>query len=361
MKKKQLAFLAVDPIGIPLLRGIFQGLSLEFNITVYTFMRVDKAKVPSGIRLRSCPDRLHQRLKYAWLTLLFGVDHMQVTFDVLHAQSALPGGVLARRLSRMFNIPFLITLIGGEVENMSEVPFGDLRNPKLKSITKKVCVDAQSLTVMSSYQATSVRENLSINRHIVVLPYTPMVRELPSKTSLSPILNLVHVAYHHPVKNHLMLLECFQLIVSKMKATLTVIGKNYDTPFFEMAEKSGVADHIRVVGGIEHAELEKYYRAADIMLHTSWYEGLPAVAVEAMAHGVVVCGTRVGIISDFADQFTVATPIGDSLALANAVNELVRDEKRFFQFRRSAHEWIRNHDQKYYVREITRLYNDIGS
>jgi len=356
IKKPKIAFFGVGLVGIPLLNQILTSLGKQYNLTIYSFMRVDAGSVPKGIKLRSAPNKMHQRLKYLLLGSYFLYDHLRSPYHLLHAQSAFPGGVLARRLGIICRLHWIVTLIGGEVECLSKIPFGDLRNHALRSITKRVCIDASVLTVMSHYQAQSVKNNLSLNRDIVVLPYAPVVRPWKEKKLATP-LKLLHIAYHHPVKNHSMLLRCVDALRNSMPVHLTIIGSNYGERFRSEIDALGLQELITIQGVVDHRNLNAFFDDAHILVHTSWYEGLPAVAVEAMASGVVVCGTRVGIIADFADSFCVAVNVDDHLALASAILNVYNHKDRYENIRLAAYQWVGDNDQTNYLRQITTYYS----
>src|SRR5687767_14831150 len=132
MVRKRIAIIGVGIIGIPVLTEILNRLSKDFAITVYSFIPIEGGKVPL-IRIRCLPKfPIHQKLQYIFLGLWFTLDNFISPYQVIHAQSAFPGGVLARWLGKLFHIPWMVTLIGGEVEAIPYVPFGDLLNPKLK-------------------------------------------------------------------------------------------------------------------------------------------------------------------------------------------------------------------------------------
>ena len=60
------------------------------------------------------------------------------------------------------------------------------------------------------------------------------------------------------------------------------------------ARLEGVADNVRFIGAVDHAELPEYYAAADVCVVPSYYESFGLVAVEAMACGTPVVASRVG-------------------------------------------------------------------
>ncbi|MQB00347.1 MAG: glycosyltransferase [Actinobacteria bacterium] len=59
----------------------------------------------------------------------------------------------------------------------------------------------------------------------------------------------------------------------------------------------GVADLVRFVGPVPHADLPSYYRAADLTLVCSHYESFGLTALESQACGTPIIGTAVGALS----------------------------------------------------------------
>lgn len=62
----------------------------------------------------------------------------------------------------------------------------------------------------------------------------------------------------------------------------------------QLAASLGIESRVRFVGAVEQSELPRYYNAADVCVMPSYYESFGLVAVEAMACGTPVIGSRVG-------------------------------------------------------------------
>ena len=75
-------------------------------------------------------------------------------------------------------------------------------------------------------------------------------------------------------------------------------------------------------------DLTGFFSDARINLIASDMEGFPFVIVEGMAAGAVPVSTNVGTISDFIDhgKHGLLVPVGDSIALSDAIMELITDE-----------------------------------
>ncbi len=118
------------------------------------------------------------------------------------------------------------------------------------------------------------------------------------------------------------LLESAEIAVKKNpKLVFVVVGKGPD--FKQVKEKikqSGLQRNFRLTGFVSDEDLPSYYNVADLfVLPSKSGEGLPLVALEAMACGLPVIATNVGGISEVLDEdFGKLVPpdLPDSLAEA---------------------------------------------
>jgi len=94
-----------------------------------------------------------------------------------------------------------------------------------------------------------------------------------------------------------------------------------------LAAREGVADRLRLIGRVEHADLPALYRSADIVVCVPWYEPFGMAAVEAMACGVPVVAAAVGgLVDTVVDGGTgLHVPPRSPERVAEAVVDLAED------------------------------------
>jgi glycosyltransferase involved in cell wall biosynthesis len=87
----------------------------------------------------------------------------------------------------------------------------------------------------------------------------------------------------------------------------------------------GVADRVRIVDGIDHAEMPDFYRLADVMLSIPSSDATPVTLLEAMACGTPVVATDLPSIREWMGDLDPAAlvPVDDPAATARAISRLL--------------------------------------
>ena len=158
------------------------------------------------------------------------------------------------------------------------------------------------------------------------------------------------------------LLESAEIAVKKNpKLVFVVVGKGPD--FKEVKEKiadSGMQRQFRVTGFVSDEDLPFYYNLSDLfVLPSKSGEGLPLVALEAMACGLPVIATNVGGISEvMSGGYGKLVPPNSPEALADAILEFSR--KDLLGLRKSLREMVK---QKYSwnknVEKLGKIYEEL--
>jgi glycosyltransferase involved in cell wall biosynthesis len=118
-----------------------------------------------------------------------------------------------------------------------------------------------------------------------------------------------------------------------LDVTASVVG---DGPARAKAQAAvrrlGLTEHVRFLGSVGQDELRAHYARADIFCLPSFAEGIPVVAMEAMAMELPVVSTRIMGIPELVEHGVhgLLVPPGRLDALIDAIERLVRapDERR---------------------------------
>ncbi|MFC7532884.1 glycosyltransferase [Actinoplanes sp. GCM10030250] len=105
-----------------------------------------------------------------------------------------------------------------------------------------------------------------------------------------------------------------------------------------LAEHCGVGGRVTLAGAVPAHEMPQWYRSADIVAATPWYEPFGLTPLEAMACGVPVVATAVGGLTDtVVDGITGdLVPPHDPRALGVALRRLATDEVRRYGYAAAA-------------------------
>jgi glycosyltransferase involved in cell wall biosynthesis len=137
---------------------------------------------------------------------------------------------------------------------------------------------------------------------------------------------ILFVGSLEPVKDPGMLVRAFvALAADRPGLGLAIAGDgSLRAALDDLIGRLGVQDRVRFLGRLPRAGMPRVYRSASVLAVPSRHEGQSMVAVEAVACGLPVVGTRVGILPELGAAATTV-PIGDEPALTAALASLLDD------------------------------------
>lgn len=135
----------------------------------------------------------------------------------------------------------------------------------------------------------------------------------------------------HPAKNHWRLIAAFERFKAARKSPwqLVLAGSDWHgaDAIHAAIRRSPFSHDIRGLGFVSETELPLLYRAAEVFVYPSLYEGFGLPPLEAMACGCpVLCSTR-GALGEVADGAAATVDPEDIAALQGQLTRLAKDKK----------------------------------
>ncbi|MEQ8673545.1 MAG: glycosyltransferase family 4 protein [Aggregatilineales bacterium] len=268
--------------------------------------------------------------------------HKKRPFDVLHAMWADETGLLANWAGKWLNIPVVVSIAGGELVGFKDINYGLQRSAFSRWTVAQALYGADAVVVACDYV-----ENLLIQRgyrippdkiHTIALGVDTNVFRPDAK--VKTVKNrLIHAASLVGVKDQATLLRA----VARLPETeLLIIGEgNLRADLQALAKNLHITQRVTFAGAIHHLELPRHYQTAALNVLTSRHEGLGMVTLEAAACGVPTISTHVGLLPDV-PEMGVTVPVGDDVALADAINTLLNDDEKRAELTTSARKAIKS-------------------
>lgn len=208
-------------------------------------------------------------------------------YDLIHAHAFLPG-ITARLLMLFRGIPALFTVHGTSI------------GTKLNNFFSRWLEKFILTQIRYSAQITVSRDFLkfkNINKRINYIPNGVDIKlfdEQAGSKSKTPI--LIFVGRLHPQKNLPKLIEAIKIVKEKMPdIKLLIVGRGEQKQLIEkLVKKLQLRRNIKLVGQKTRLDLVKLYKASNLFILPSIYEGQPLTLLEAWAAKIPVVVSRTG-------------------------------------------------------------------
>ncbi len=216
--------------------------------------------------------------------------------DVLHAHFAVPTGAVAWAASKVTGIPYVLTAHLGDVPGGVPEQTGDLFR-WVQPFTVPIWKGAAATTAVSSFVGGLARKAYGLTPEVILngmpLPPPPaLIAQHPPR--------LLFVGRMSVQKNPLLAVHALGLL-KELPWHCTLLG---DGPLLTEArsesERLGLAGRMDFRGWASSADVSEAMNRSEILLMPSLSEGLPMVAIEALASGLAIAGSRIGGLADVA-------------------------------------------------------------
>jgi len=323
-----------------------------------------------GVYFHEVPVRHYPLFDYVPYTLSLAAMQHEVAqrehLDLLHVHYAIPHattGYLAKQmLAGERDLKVVTTLHGTDITLVGQ-------DPSYKSITQFSIEQSDAVTAVSEYLRDETYRSFGCaGCYIEVIPnfvdpaqYRPG-HEPECRSALGPSDHrvLLHISNFRPVKRVRDVVRIFARVRARMPATLVLVGDGPDRPEAEdEARLLGVSGDVRALGRIEN--VAQLIRCSDLVLLPSTNESFGLVALEALATGVPVVGSRAGGLVEVVThgETGVLEPPGDVDAMAAGAIALLEDRAMWRRYSEQAIEHAQVFTTARIVPRYETLYHDV--
>lgn len=230
-------------------------------------------------------------------------------FDLIDAHYFYPDGVAAIWLGRYFGKPVTITGRGTDLNLIPQYMLPrKLIQAAIRSSAGMITVCQALKEPLLALGAEDARVRV-LRNGVDLTMFRPMERaSVRAKLGLTRT-TLASVGHLIARKAHDIVIKAMRLLPD---CDLLIAGDGpEDAALRALAKEQGVADRVRFLGRLGHAELREVYAASDILVLASSREGWANVLLEAMA-----CGTPVVASNVWGTPEVVAAPEAGELMAA---------------------------------------------
>ncbi len=251
--------------------------------------------------------------------------------DVIHALFAVPSGLPAVLLGRLFGIPVVLTLIGADVfDPHPTAGVSTHENPALRSVVRWVIGQATAVSAISddTRQRAVTYHRAPSDLPIIPLGLVPPVA-LPDRRhqGRDAPFRLVTIGRLIPRKTIHLLLEALSRL-SDVPVPLDIIGDGpLRAALRQRAAELGLSSRVHFHGAVSDEEKWQLLRNADGFISASAHEGFGMVFLEAMYAGLPIIATTSGGQTDIlrSGEHALLVPPGRVDHLAHAIRLLSKD------------------------------------
>jgi glycosyltransferase involved in cell wall biosynthesis len=256
-------------------------------------------------------------------------------YDIINTHFAVPAGIVGVILSKLFRVPLVSTIIGGDIYDPSRASQG-YDNIVLKNVIRAVLVGSSKTVAISSdikkralqhYLGKGKRDISVINYGLVREPFVAVSRRDlglgDEKFYIVTVCRLVKrkgLEYLIRALNHL----------KEKKIQLLIVGEGPERDnLTRLSKELGVSGNVKFLGAIWGERKYQYLSVADTFVLPSLHEGFGIVFLEGMYCKLPIITTKTGgqtdLIEDGENGFLV--PTNDYMSLAKKIRLLYEDKK----------------------------------
>ncbi len=296
----------------------FEGLKEEEqigNIHVY--------RIPCGRKRKEQSNAL-EMLRFLKPALKKGRELCkQNSYDLIHCHFIIPTGYAARKLSKEFSIPYILSCHGSDVPGYNPDRF-QLLHKLLHPFWKKIIDDAKLVLAPSEHMRNLVLKHYPSEEKVKTIYWGMEKAPKPGRKEKTII--FAGRLFERKGAQHLieaakgMDLQGYEILI---------VGNG---PMRKQLEESAKGSNVRFLGWLPRDKLLDLYSTASIFVFPSTQESFGMVVIEAMAAGMAVIAANDSALPEVVGDAGVLVEPKNSEAIRTALFGLISNPKKIKEF-----------------------------
>jgi len=260
--------------------------------------------------------------------------------EIVHLHVATKQGLIPLFLKRVYGIPYIATEHwsgyypenGSFMNQVSRPVIGKVHLRFVKRVFKSASVvTGVSRQLLERVKVLRLVEGGEVLYNIVPEFFANITETHGKETHGSASLQFINVScFDNAAKNLTGIIDAIK-IIREREFTFTFIGDGKDKEMvMEYARSQGVDNKISFTGEVEPREVARRMREASCLVLNSNYETACVVLQEALATGLPIISTPVGIAPEFENHIEIVET-GKAEMLANAMARFIDNPKSHYE------------------------------
>ncbi|PYF07592.1 glycosyltransferase [Ureibacillus chungkukjangi] len=282
--------------------------------------------------------------------------------SITHAHYVFPSGVFSYVLKKAFNIPYIVTAHGGDIERMAK------KSAKIRNWTQKILKESSHVIAVGPVLAEQIEKEFNIPKERILICSMGVNREVFHQTDQKQArkqLGIEEEDYIYLFVGNVIkqkgveeLLHAFKQVQKStdQKVKLVIVGSRRDQSFINSIEPL-VDSSVKLIDPLEQMDLVKWFQASDVFVLPSHIEGFGLVALEAIATGTPVIASRVGGLVSLLENGAghLVEPQNSEALASEMLNALNTPKEQYYQ-KQAADEILHIHDANEITKRVIGLY-----
>lgn len=229
-----------------------------------------------------------EQLSYLFAVRIFMKKHMKNhAYDICHANFVIPTGEAAKWIKKKYNIPYIITAHGSDVEGHQRKKSMVIMHRVLRKLWRKIVQEAEKVVAPSVYLMDLMNKNFSNSRYVYIpngVDYKRFhaISQQEDKEKIILVMGRLQ-----QFKNVQTIIEALSMIeLGEWEVEILGEGPYYKT-LNGMVVSAGLEKKVKFRGWIDHGSEEQldYLRRASVYISASQFENCPMSVIESIAAG----------------------------------------------------------------------------